>query len=155
MTTTVTDSEAGSSPLYVDTGPFYAQFIETASRHNRAKQLFEAIGHGTLPYRPLYTSTYVLDELATLVLSHETHGAAVAAVERVQESPTTVIHPTATDWHGTKVQFAQYEHPAISFTDHMSGFLARERDIEHVFTFDPDHFRTLGFTAVPDDTGAA
>ena len=33
MTTTVTDSEAGTTPLYVDTGPFYAQFIETASRH--------------------------------------------------------------------------------------------------------------------------
>jgi hypothetical protein len=24
-----------------------------------------------------------------------------------------------------------------------------------VFTFDPDHFRTLGFTAVPNDTGGA
>jgi predicted nucleic acid-binding protein len=33
--------------------------------------------------------------------------------------------------------------------------LADERDVEHVFTFDPDDFRTLGFTVVPDDTGEA
>lgn len=37
----------------------------------------------------------------------------------------------------------------------MSGVLAAERAIEHVFTFDADHFRTLGFTAVPDDMGEA
>jgi hypothetical protein len=37
----------------------------------------------------------------------------------------------------------------------MSGFLAAERDIDHVFTSGPDHFRTLGVTAVPDDTGEA
>lgn len=35
----------------------------------------------------------------------------------------------------------------------MTGVLAADRDIKHVFTFDSDHFRTLGFTAVPDDTG--
>lgn len=35
----------------------------------------------------------------------------------------------------------------------MSGVLADDRGIEHVFTFDPDDFRTLGFVAVPDDTG--
>jgi predicted nucleic acid-binding protein len=147
--------EPGATPLFIDTGPFYVRFVETASRHDRAKAVFGAIGRGDVPYRPLYTSTYVLDELATLVLSHEAHAAAVAALERVRESPTTIVHPTEADFYGVNAQFAQYENPDISFTDHMSGFLAAERDIDHVFTFDPDHFRTLGFTAVPDDTGEA
>lgn len=30
-----------------------------------------------------------------------------------------------------------------------------DRAIDHGFTFDPDDFCTLGFTAVPDDTGVA
>ena len=84
-------------------------------------------------YRPLYTSTYVLDELVTLILSH----------------------PDKANFDSTCEQFVRYDDHAISFTDHMSGVLAAERGIEHVFTFDPDHFRTLGFTAVPDDTGEA
>lgn len=148
-------ADPGATPLFVDTGAFYARFVETSQRHDRATAVFEAIGAGEVVYRPLYTSTYVLDELATLVFSHHEHAAATAAIERVRQSPTTVVHPDDTDFDTTVEQFAQYDDHGISFTDHMSGVLAAERDIEHVFTFDPDHFRTLGFTAVPDDTGEA
>jgi hypothetical protein len=35
----------------------------------------------------------------------------------------------------------------------MTAQVAAERDVEHIFTFDADHFRTLGLTAVPADTG--
>lgn len=144
---------SGATPLFIDTGPFYARFVETAQRHGRATAVFKAIGEGEAVYRPLYTSTYVLDELATLILSHRDHDGATAAVERVRESPTTVIHPKKADFDRTCEQFSRYDDHEISFTDHMTGVLAAERDIEHVFTFDPDHFRTLGFTAVPADTG--
>jgi len=147
--------DPGATPLFVDTGAFYARFVEGSQRHDRATAVFEAIGAGDVVYRPLYTSTYVLDELATLVLSHREHDAAATAVERVRQSPTTVVHPDEADFEATCEQFARYDDRAISFTDHMSGVLAAERDIEHVFTFDSDHFRTLGFTAVPDDTGDA
>lgn len=142
----------GATPLFIDTGPFYARFVETSERHERATAVFESIGSGDAVYRPLYTSTYVLDELATLTLSHSDHAAATEAIRRVRESPTLVIHPDETDFDATYEQFSQYDDHEISFTDHMSGVLASERDIEHVFTFDPDHFRTLGFTAVPHDT---
>jgi len=143
----------GATPLFIDTGAFYARFVGTAQRHDRATAVFEAIGVGEVPYRPLYTSTYVLDELATLILSHRDHDAATAALERVRESPTTVIQPDRADFDRTCEEFARYDDHEISLTDHMSGVLAADRDIEHVFTFDPDHFRTLDFTAVPDDTG--
>lgn len=150
-----TTDSPGATPLFIDTGAFYARFVETAQRHTRATAVFEAIGTGEAVYRPLYTSTYVLDELATLILSHREHAAATAAVDRIRESPTTVIHPDEADFDTTCDQFARYDDREISFTDHMSGVLAAERTIEHVFTFDPDHFRTLGFIAVPDDTGEA
>ena len=69
------------------------------------------------------------------------------------DSSVVVVHPQETDFRETYEQFSRYDDQDISFTDHMSGVLASERDIDRVFTFDPDHFRTLGFTAVPDDTG--
>lgn len=144
---------SSATPLFIDTGAFYARFVGTAQRNDRATAIFEAIGEGAVPYRPLYTSTYVLDELATLVLSHRDHDGAAAALERVRESPTTVIQPDRGDFDRTCDQFTRDDDHEISFTDHMSGVLAADRDIEHVFTFDPDHFRTLGFTAVPSDTG--
>lgn len=149
------NDEPGVTPLFVDTGAFYAQFVETAQRRHRATAVFDAIGAGEAVYRPLYTSTYVLDELATLILSHGNHEAAEKALDRVRQSPTIVVHPDDTDFDSTCEQFARYGDHTISFTDHMTGVLAAERDIEHVFTFDPDHFRTLGFIAVPDDTGEA
>jgi len=144
---------SGATPLFIDTGAFYARFVETAQRHDRATAVFEAIGKREAVYRPLYTSTYVLDELATLILSHHDHEGATAALDRVRQSPTTVVHADRADFDRTFEQFARYDDYKISFTDHMTGVLAADRDIEHVLTFDSDHFRTLGFTAVPDDTG--
>jgi len=135
------------------TGAFYTRFVATAQRHEQATTVFESIGDGTLPYRPLYTSTHLLGELATLVLSHRDHESATAAIDRVRQSPTRVVHPDEADFEATCEQFARYDDHDISFTDHMSGGLAERHGIEHVSSFDPDHFRTLGFAVVPADTG--
>lgn len=148
-------SRQGVRPLFVDTGAFYALFDRNAPRHERANPIFKGIQAGELPYRPIYTSTYVLDELATLVLGHRDHAAALEALDRVLQSAVTIVHPDEADFDATYEQFGRYNDHEISFTDHMSGILAADRDIDHIFTFDPDHFRTLGFTTVPDDTGEA
>lgn len=147
-------SGPGATPLFVDTGPYYARFVENAPRHARASAVFEGIAEGALAYRPLYTSTYVLDELATLVLRRKSHAKAVDTLDRIRSSTAfTVIHPDAEEFATACDQFAQYDDQQISFTDHVSGALADDRDVAHVFTFDPDDFRTLGFVVVPDDTG--
>lgn len=149
-------SGLGVTPLFIDTGPYFARFAENAPRHDRATAVFTGIREGDLRYRPLYTSTYVLDELATLLVRRSTHAHATDAVERIRESPAfTIVHPDEDDFETSCDQFARYDDHEISFTDHMSGVLADDRDIDHVFTFDPDDFRTLGFTAVPDDIGDA
>lgn len=148
-------SRQAATPIFIDTGAFYARFDASSPRHDRANAIFNGVGTGDLPYRPLYTSTYILDELATLILSHRNHTAALSALERVIQSPVTIVHPDEADFNATYEQFAHYDDHSISFTDHMSGVLAGTRDIEHIFTFDADHFRTLGYTVVPDDTGEA
>ena len=79
---------------------------------------------------------------------------AATALRRVRASPSvTVLHPDEPSFAVTCEEFYRYGDQNISLVDHATGVLADERDVEHVFTFDPDDFRTLGFTAVPDDTG--
>ena len=146
-------SGPGATPLFIDTGAFFARFADDAARHAQATAVFDAIQAGDLVYQPLYTSTYVLDELATLLRHKSTHERALDSLNRIRTSgPVILIHPTDADFDATCEQFARYDDHEISFTDHMSGVLAADRDVERVFAFDKD-FATLGFTRVPVDTG--
>jgi predicted nucleic acid-binding protein len=147
----------GATPLFIDTSAFFARFNEgdTGTRHDRATATFTAIREGDLPFRPLYTSGYVLAELATLMLRKSTHADAMTAIERIEGSPNiTVLHPDAATFAAARHAFARYDDQQISFIDHMTGVLAAKHDIDHIFAFDSD-FRTLGFTLVPEGMGEA
>ena len=63
-----------------------------------------------------------------------------------------MIHPDQAAFDAATTEFNRYDDHDISLVDHLTGVLAAERDVDHVFAFDGD-FRTLGFTVVPDDTG--
>ena len=146
--------QATANPLFIDTGAFYARMDQDDAHHGRATAVFDAIQNGTLPYRPLYTTGYVLAELVTLGLVRANYALAATALRRVRASPSvTVLHPDESSFAVACEEFYRYDDQNISLVDHATGVLADERDVEHVFTFDPDDFRTLGFTAVPDDTG--
>jgi predicted nucleic acid-binding protein len=148
-------SASRAAPLFIDTGALFARFVDNASRHERAQAVFDGIQQGDFAYRPLYTSTYVLDELATLIRYKHSHERATDTLARIRHSePVTLIHPSEADFDAACEQFDRYDDQKISFTDHMSGVLATDRDVAHIFAFDSD-FRTLGFTVVPDDTGEA
>lgn len=148
-------SSSGATALFFDTGAFFARFVENAPRHDRARAVFDGIQAGEMVYRPLYTSTYVLDELATLIRHKHTHTRAVDTLTRIRNSePMTLIHPSKADFAAACDQFERYDDHDISFTDHMTGVLAADRDITHICAFDSD-FRTLGFTLIPSDTGEA
>lgn len=145
----------GSRPLFIDTGAFFAAFNATDTHHDPARTVLEAIRTGELPYRPLYTTGYVLAELATLTLRKKDHSAAVRAVKHAADpSNITVLYPDAATFAAAREEFGRYDDQQISFVDHVTGVLAAERDVERVFAFDSD-FRTLGFTVVPNDTGEA
>lgn len=149
-------SSPGATPLFIDTGALYAWFKPDDENHERSVAVFDGIRDGTYTYRPLYTSRHVLSELATLMLRWVGHADAVRALNTVRGSESfTVLPVDAGTFDRTCEQFARYDDQQISFVDHTSGILAREHDIEYVFTFDPNDFRTLGCTVVPDDTGEA
>lgn len=144
-------SGPGVPPLLIDTGAFYARYDESASRHERATAVFDAIASGEVQYRPLYTTTHVLAELATLLMRKRGHMAAVRGLTRLRESAAfTVIQPTEDEFDNACAQFERYDDQDITLVDHLTAVVADERDTDHIFAFDSD-FRTLGCTLVPED----
>lgn len=140
-----------TKPLFVDTGAFFAHFVEDSPRHHRARAVMDRIQSGTLRYRPIYTSSYVLSELATLLLRKKNHDAASDALDRIEASPMIrTLHPDDEYFRDAVAEFQRYDDQQISFVDHMSSVLASAYTVDHVFGFDND-FRTLDFTLVPDD----
>lgn len=148
-------SEQGATPLFVDTGGLYAVFDEDDAEHARARAVFDGIQTGDLAYRPIYMSAPAFSELVTLVLARTGTADAAEVLRKIRSSPNiTVIHPDAVAFDAACDQFETYDDQEISLVDHLTGVLADERDVEHVFAFDSD-FRTLGFTLVPADTDEA
>lgn len=144
-------SQETPTPLFIDTGGFYAAYVEDDANHARASAVFDAIQAGE--YGPIFTSRYVLAELATVILYRKSHYHAVSTLEELRVSETINVVPVTEDiFDAANEQFGDYDDQEIAFFDHLGGALAREYDIEHVFTFDPDDFHTLGFTVVPADT---
>lgn len=144
-------SGPGTTPLFVDTGAFFAHFVENSPRHKRARAVMDAIQAGDLHFRPMYTTGYVLSELTTLILRKKSHQKAMDTLNRIRGSPVvTILHPDESQFESICHNFGRFDDQQISFVDHATGTLATEFDAEHVFAFDSD-FRTLGFSLVPDE----
>lgn len=144
-------SGPGATPLFVDTGAFYARADADDTHHEEATRLFDGIRSGTLAYRPLYTSQAVLSEFATLALYKLGHSDAVRAMRAIRKSGSINVIPVGESTFETATgQFEAYDDQHISFVDHTTSVLADERDVEYIFAFDSD-FRTLGFSTVPGD----
>lgn len=141
-------------PLFVDTGPLYARFDTDDEHHDRTVNLFQGIRTGDPLYRPVYTSRYILAETTRLLLYHVSHEAASTALTATRHSELFTVLAVDDDRFARACeQFQQYDDQEITLVDHLSGILAEAHDVTHVFTYDLDDFRTLGFTAVPGDTG--
>lgn len=142
-----------AQPLFIDTGAFYAWLKQSDDNHDEADAVFKTIQSGNLPYRPLFTSRYVLSELTTLVLYNDSHRRALDAFDTVYDAESFNFLPvTQTVYAAAREEFARYDDQEISFVDHLSAVLAHKHSIERIFAFDSD-FQTLGLTVVPVDTG--
>jgi predicted nucleic acid-binding protein len=142
------------TPLFVDTGPFYARFDENDAHHEHATSIFRDIRNGTLLYRPVYTSRYVLAEATRLLVQRVGHDAATTALRAIRGSDLFRVLEVDDDRFDRACdQFEQYDDHTISLVDHLSGVLAESRDTAHVFTFDPDDFETIGLTPIPRALG--
>lgn len=143
-------SNVSAESVIVDSGGFYAAFVETDSYHKEAAALFDEIRMGKA-FRRVFTSRYILSEFGTTMLYSVGHKKAVDALETILDSETFNLLPVShSEFMSTWERFQRYDDQDISFVDHSTAVLANEHEVEHVFTFDSD-FETLGFTLVPFD----
>jgi predicted nucleic acid-binding protein len=143
-------TEPGATPLFVDTGAFYARIDERDDEHTRAMAVFDALEAGELVYRPIYTSGFVLGELVALGIARGRVNDVGAALDRIRSSPRVeVLHPGEPAFAEACAELHHYSDQQLSLVDHLTGVLADERGVDHVFTFDPNDFETLGLTPIP------
>lgn len=144
-------SGPGATPVFIDTGAFYARADEDDKHHEEAIRLFDGIRSGETAYRPIYTSQVVLSEFATLALYKLGQSDSIRAFSAIRVADSINIIPVGKPAFETAAeQFENYDDQQISFVDHTTSVLADERGVEHIFAFDSD-FRTLGFSLVPED----
>lgn len=138
-----------ATPVFVDSSAVVAHFYSRDRHRDAASTFFRGVRDGDLRARPLYTSEYVVDEAATTLLSRAGHERAAQAVGFLRDSSQIhVLHVDHATYDAACARFAEYDDQAMSFTDHVVGIQARERDVEYVLSFDQD-FEALGLTTLP------
>lgn len=139
----------GPTGLFLDTSGLFARFHPDAEEHDDVTTFLSEIASGAFPYRPLVTNTYVVDELATLLVTTGTHENAAMALRTLLESDAVTIRRESEDvLESARDAFLTFDDHEISFTDHYCGADMDDRAIDHVLAFDGD-YETLGFTVLP------
>lgn len=139
----------GPTALFLDTSGLFARFHPDAAEHDQVRGFFDAIASGQFPYRPLVTNTYVVDELATLLVTRGSHDHAATALEALTDSETISIRSEDGElFQSARDAFLAYDDHEISFTDHYCAVEMNARSIDHVLAFDGD-YESLGFTVLP------
>ena len=139
----------GPTALFLDTSALFAYFHPNAEEHEQTRAFFGDVVQGTTAYRPLYTNTYVVDELVTLLQSKATLELACEAFDRIVDSNSIeLLYETESRFGAVGDALETYTDLEISFTDHMIATSMRDRNVDHIFSYDGD-FETLGLTVVP------
>lgn len=141
---------SGATALFIDSSALYAYYYPRDRRHGVAREFFETERTGELPYRPLFTNDYVLDEVVTRLRRHATHEIACEALGSIYDGGVFEFRAVTGTVLGTAVEgFRTYDdHGELSFTDHVIVAHADSLSVDHVLAFDGD-FETFGLTTIP------
>lgn len=135
--------------LFVDTGPLVARIYAPDAKHKESVEVFRRISERTLPYRLLFTSNFVADEVVTRLLYEAGHAAAFQGLRLLRESAMLrVVHVTEEDERLADGVFAKYADHRISYTDCTSKVVMERAGIDTAFSFDKD-FEVMGLTRIP------
>jgi hypothetical protein len=135
--------------LFIDTSAFMALEDESDREHQRAVSYREEMRRNETPFRALYTSNYVLDEVLTLLRLKLGHQAAVSFGDDLKSSKVVRVLPVTTEIEERAWQiFKKCGDKDFSFTDCTSFALMEKEAISTAFTFD-NHFRQYELKVVP------
>jgi len=119
------------------------------ANHTIAIGYRDKIRVGDTPFRRLYTSNYVIDEVLTLLRTHCGHRVAVSLRKTLEASRLlNVLWITESLEKAAWGIFEKHTDKEFSFTDCTSFALMEAEAIRNVFTFD-QHFSQYGFESVP------
>lgn len=135
--------------LFLDTSALVAIEDLNDSNHRKALTLREQIRRGDTPFRTLFTSNYVVDEVITLLRFHCGHHVALAFRRALDASKLVrVLWVTEPIEKAAWARFQKRTDKAYSFTDCTSFALMDAEAIRSSFTFD-QHFSQEGYNVVP------
>lgn len=138
--------------VFVDTWGWIALGYRRDSRHQEVRSFYRDLraGHGKV-----YTTDFVLDEVATLLFRREPFSEAVRFIEGIfaaadQQSLVVERITSQRFAEAWRLRKAFHDKPSISFTDLTSIAIMQELRLTRVMS-DDDHFVqvALGFTKVP------
>lgn len=132
------------SLLFVDTSAWYA-LLDRKDRNHAAAARFVQESRV-----PLVTSTYVLDEIATLTLRRLGHTLAVRVGRQIwTEEIARLVHVTPADEALAWSIFTRHPDKGLSFTDCTSFAIMQRLGMDTAFAFDA-HFEQYGhFVRLP------
>lgn len=133
--------------VFIDTSAFVALVDRRDNNHRAAARALKALAKARTP---LITSTYVADEVITLVRMRISHAAALVAGEALLRSKwCRLLEVDPATRESAFRLFARYDDQSFSFTDCTSFALMQALDADEAFTFDRKDFAAAGFTALP------
>lgn len=128
---------------FVDTSGWYDLLFSGSPAHRQIKELLRD------PSVRLVTSTYVLDELVSLVLSRSDHRTAAQIGSHIRAAAEVhVEHPDAVEERCAWDLFLQRPDKRYTLTDCLSFVMMRRLGLPAALATD-EHFRQEGFETVP------
>jgi predicted nucleic acid-binding protein len=135
------------SILFVDTSAFFALADGQDGNHARARRALSRLSRDG---RELVTTTYVFDEIVTLVRYRLGHKSAKALGERILASTWCRLIDVTEELRDEAWRiFLRHADQSFSFTDCTSFATMRSMRLSEAFTFDRRDFAAAGFTPVP------
>lgn len=132
------------SPIFIDTGAYFAHFYRKDQHHQEALELWQQIEEADISK---ITTNHVLDEVATLLARKTNYSFAVLKLNEVYNSEIQIYRPGHQDELEALKLLEKYADQEVSFTDCLSFATMNRLNIEQAFTFDL-HFSFAGFKAI-------
>ncbi len=130
-------------PIFVDTSGWYDLVVPGTAGH---ASIMAVVRSGNFR---LVTSTYILDELISLMVKRKGHAAAERAGRSIRSPKEARLeHPEAAEEAQAWRLFLNRPDKSYSLTDCLSFMIMRRLGITEVIATD-HHFRQEGFTVLP------